>query len=65
MTDEVEHLEARVDKLEAEIERLQTEAKEREVRQLKWGIRVLGALVITMASWIWTQIGHLFDFGVN
>ena len=64
MTDESERrLEARVADLEKEVERQRSEAKEREVMQLKWGVRALGLLVMAMGGWIWAQVGHLFDLG--
>ena len=62
MSSDIGELEERLKHLEQEVNRLQEEAKEREVRQLRWGIRVLGIVVMAMASWIWTQVGHIFDF---
>ena len=64
MSDESERrLEARVSDLEQEVAKQKSEIKEREVMQLKWGVRALGLLVMAMGGWIWAQVGHLFDLG--
>lgn len=58
-----DNIERRLKEVERELQGLKREAQERDMRQLKWGVRVLGALVITMAGWIWSQVGHMFDLG--
>lgn len=58
-----DELEIRLKALEQELQKLREEAKAREITQLKWGVRALGLLVITMGGWIWSQIGHLFELG--
>jgi len=65
MTDheEIKRLMMRVDELEKEIVKLKSDAKDKELNQLKWGIRSLGAIIILMGGWIWSQVGHMFDFG--
>ena len=63
MTDDVDRLEGRVKQLENEIKTIKSEQKERELRQLRWGVQALGVIVIGMGGWIWTQVGHLFDLG--
>jgi len=55
-------IEARFDALQQKIAQLEDEAREREVKQLKMGVRVMGVVVLAMAGWIWTQIGHIFDY---
>lgn len=56
-------LEVRIKDLEKKVQQIRDEAKQRELIQLKWGVRVLGALVLVMGGWIWAQVGHLFDLG--
>ena len=63
MTQDVDRLNARVTALEADLEKQKSDAKEREIVQLKWGVRVLGLLAMAMGGWIWAQIGHIFDVG--
>ena len=64
MSDESERrLEVRVSELEKEVAKQKSEIKEREVVQLKWGVRAVGLIVVAMGGWIWAQVGHLFDLG--
>lgn len=62
MAEDLEHLAHRVDELQEDVERLEKEANEREKRQLRWGIRALGAVALTLGGYIWSQVGHIFDF---
>ena len=56
-------LEERVTRLEQEMrERERRESEEREA-QLKWGLRITGGLILIMGTYIWQQIGHIFNFG--
>jgi len=61
----IESLAKKVDKLEDEVDALRAEAREREMAQMRWGIRALGAVVMLMGGWIWSQIGHMFHFGAG
>ena len=56
-------IEERLTKIEDELRRQQHAQEERERKQLKIGVQVLGAVVFAMGGWIWSQIGHLFDLG--
>lgn len=58
-----EDIEKRLTKLEDEVQRQQRAQEERERKQLKVGVQILGAVVFAMGGWIWSQIGHLFDLG--
>jgi hypothetical protein len=58
---DIDALTRRVAELEKEVATQKEEAKQREVTQLKWGVRALGLMVMAMGGWIWSQIGHIFD----
>lgn len=63
MTDE--ELERRVVDLEHQVETLKREQREREIKQLRYGITALGAIVLAMGSWIWGQVQHLVTLNVG
>lgn len=60
-----EELERRVRELEKTVETLEREQREREVKQLRWGITALGAIVLAMGTWIWGQVQHLITLNVG
>ena len=69
MTEEYDRLQKRIDMqeaelnaLRAEVQRMKEDAQMREIARLKWGVGALGTVVLVLGGWIWTQIGHIFDF---
>ena len=63
--DEITWLRNRVDMMEAEIKKMREEAQEREVKRLRWGVMVLGAIVLSMAGWAWAQVEHFISLRVG
>lgn len=51
----VERLELDQGKLHEEIDELREEARKRELSRLRWGIGVLGGIVMALVSWVWAQ----------
>lgn len=57
----IAQLEAKVTHLEAEISKIE----EREVKRLRWGVGVLGAIVLAFLGWAWSQVEHLVQLNVG
>ncbi len=55
----------KLNELEREIDEFKEEARVARENQLKWGVRILGAVIIAMGGWIWSQVGHIFELGAN
>ena len=58
-------LEARVRGLEEDVAAMRTEAQEREIKRLKWGIGVLGAIVMAIGGWLWAEIKPLISLNIG
>lgn len=58
---EIDDLKAEVKDLKVQVAALKEDIRQREVSQLKWGIGALGVVVMTLGTYIWSQIGHTFD----
>jgi|TARA_R110000744_G_C19370668_1_gene562495 hypothetical protein len=60
-----EDLKTRIIALENDMDKLQSEAKEREIKQLRWGVTVLGAIVLALGGWVWSQVEPLISLTVG
>lgn len=58
-------LEERIKVLEQGLAAMRDEERAREVKQLKYGIRVLGIIVLALGGWAWTQIEPLISLNVG
>lgn len=58
-----EEIRRELEKLEKKIDELEDRQQKRELENYKWGVRVLGAVVIGLGSYIWAQVSHIFNFG--
>ena len=63
--DELEELKRRQARLEEELGKLKEEINRREVSTLKWGIRILGSIVIALSLWAWSQVEHMVSLSIG
>ena len=63
--EEINRLRLRIDGLEDDIKTMREESYQRELQRWRWGVTALGAVVVALGTWAWSQIGDLVTLTVG